>query len=33
MIVELLQQDLRYPDLTPDQPYVVLGIRRLSDAA
>ena len=26
MIVKLHQQDPRYPDLTPDQPYVVLGI-------
>jgi hypothetical protein len=26
MIVKLHQQDPRYSDLTPDQPYVVLGI-------
>ncbi len=26
MIVELRERDLRYPDLTPEQPYVVLGI-------
>jgi hypothetical protein len=26
MIVELSERDLRYPDLTPGQPYVVLGI-------
>lgn len=26
MIVELRQQDPRYQDLTPGQPYVVLGI-------
>lgn len=26
MIVELRERDPRYPDLTPDQPYVVLGI-------
>lgn len=26
MIVELRQRDPRYPDLTPEQPYVVLGI-------
>jgi hypothetical protein len=26
MIVELRERDLRYPDLTPDQPYLVLGI-------
>lgn len=26
MIVQLREQDPRYPDLTPDQPYVVLGI-------
>ena len=26
MIVELREEDLHYPDLTPEQPYVVLGI-------
>jgi len=26
MIVKLREPDSRYPDLTPDQPYVVLGI-------
>jgi hypothetical protein len=26
MIVQLREQDPRYPDLTPDQPYLVLGI-------
>jgi hypothetical protein len=26
MIVKLRQPDSSYPDLTPDQPYVVLGI-------
>lgn len=26
MIVELRERDSRYPDLTPDQPYLVLGI-------
>jgi len=26
MIVELCERDSRYPDLTPGQPYVVLGI-------
>lgn len=26
MIVELRERDSHYPDLTPDQPYVVLGI-------
>jgi hypothetical protein len=26
MIVELREPDARYPDLTPNQPYVVLGI-------
>jgi hypothetical protein len=26
MIVELRERDSRYPDLTPGQPYVVLGI-------
>ncbi|MBW8875329.1 MAG: hypothetical protein JF614_10235 [Acidobacteria bacterium] len=26
MIVELPERDSRYPDLTPGQPYVVLGI-------
>jgi len=26
MIVELREPDSRYPDLTPGQPYVVLGI-------
>ena len=26
MIVELRERDASYPDLTPDQPYVVLGI-------
>jgi len=26
MIVRLRERDSRYPDLTPDQPYVVLGI-------
>lgn len=26
MIVQLREQDSRYPDLTPDQPYLVLGI-------
>jgi hypothetical protein len=26
MIVELREHDSRYPDLTPNQPYVVLGI-------
>lgn len=26
MIVKLRDRDARFPDLTPDQPYVVLGI-------
>lgn len=26
MIVELRIRDTRFPDLTPDQPYVVLGV-------
>lgn len=26
MIVKLHKRDLRYPDLTPEQPYAVLGI-------
>jgi hypothetical protein len=26
MIVELRERDIRHPDLTPSQPYVVLGI-------
>ena len=26
MIVQLREGDSRYPDLTPDQPYLVLGI-------
>jgi hypothetical protein len=26
MIVELRERDSRFPDLTPNQPYVVLGI-------
>ena len=26
MIVELRERDVRHPDLTPGQPYVVLGI-------
>jgi len=26
MIVKLLQEDVDYPDLSPEQPYVVLGI-------
>lgn len=26
MIVQLHEKDSRYPDLTPDQPYLVLGI-------
>lgn len=26
MIVELREEDSSYPDLTPEQPYVVLGI-------
>jgi hypothetical protein len=26
MIVELLERDSQYPDLTPGQPYLVLGI-------
>jgi hypothetical protein len=26
MVVELRKRNLRYPDLAPDQPYVVLGI-------
>lgn len=26
MIIQLSQADSQYPDLTPDQPYVVLGI-------
>lgn len=26
MIVKLRERDSRYPDLTPDQPYLVLGI-------
>jgi hypothetical protein len=26
MIVELHERDAQYPDLTPGQPYVVLGI-------
>src|SRR5436305_14934306 len=26
MIVELRERDLQYPDLTPGQPYLVLGI-------
>lgn len=26
MIVKLRQRDERFPDLTPDQPYLVLGI-------